>query len=104
MFFAYSTMIAWSYYGDRCAEYLFGEKAIPVYRWVYVGAITVGAVGGLRVIWTIADIFNALMAIPNLIGLVLLSGVVVRETKRYCERLKNGEFKKNNDETKKRRR
>ena len=94
MFFAYSTMIAWSYYGDRCAEYLFGEKAIPVYRWLFVGCITVGAVGGLRVIWTIADIFNALMAIPNLIGLILLSGVVARETKRYCTRLKNGEFEK----------
>jgi len=93
MFFAYSTLIAWSYYGDRCAEYLFGEKAIPVYRWVYVGCITIGAVGGLKVIWTIADIFNALMAIPNLIGLILLSGVVARETKRYCARLKNGEFR-----------
>ena len=94
MFFAYSTMIAWSYYGDRCAEYLFGERAIPVYRWVYVGCITIGAVGGLRVIWTIADILNAFMAIPNLIGLLLLSGVVARETKRYWTRLKNGEFKK----------
>ena len=94
VFFAYSTLIAWSYYGDRCAEFLFGEKAIPIYRWVYVGCITIGAVGGLRVIWTIADIFNALMAIPNLIGLVLLSGVVARETKRYCTRLKNGEFKR----------
>ncbi|MDH3345889.1 MAG: sodium:alanine symporter family protein [Kiritimatiellaceae bacterium] len=94
MFFAYSTLIAWSYYGDRCAEFLFGEKAIPIYRWVYVGCITIGAIGGLKVIWTIADIFNALMAIPNLIGLVLLSGVVARETKRYCERLKNGEFQR----------
>jgi AGCS family alanine or glycine:cation symporter len=92
VFFAYSTLIAWSYYGDRCAEFLFGEKAIPIYRWLYVGCITIGAVGGLRVIWTIADIFNALMAIPNLIGLVLLSGVVARETKRYCARLKDGEF------------
>jgi len=94
IFFAYSTMIAWSYYGDRCAEYLFGEKFIPIYRWLFVGCITIGAVGGLRVIWTVADVFNALMAIPNLIGLVLLSGVVARETKRYCARLKNGEFKK----------
>ncbi|MBT8041993.1 MAG: alanine:cation symporter family protein, partial [Pontiella sp.] len=94
VFFAYSTLIAWSYYGDRCAEYLFGEKAIPVYRWIYVGCITIGAVGGLQVIWTIADIFNALMAIPNLIGLLLLSGVVARETKRYCERLKAGDFKR----------
>jgi AGCS family alanine or glycine:cation symporter len=93
MLFAYSTLIAWSYYGDRCTEYLFGEKAIPIYRWVYVGCITIGAVGGLRVIWTIADIFNALMAIPNLIGLLLLSGVVAKETKRYCKKLKTGEFK-----------
>lgn len=94
VFFAYSTLIAWSYYGDRCAEYLFGEKAVPVYRWVYVACITIGAVGGLRVIWTIADIFNALMAIPNLIGLVLLAGVVATETKVYCARLKSGGFTK----------
>ena len=94
MFFAYSTMIAWSYYGDRCAEYLFGEKAVPIYRWVFVACITIGAVGGLRVIWTIADILNALMAIPNLVGLLLLSGSVATETKRYWARLKNGEFKK----------
>jgi AGCS family alanine or glycine:cation symporter len=92
IFFAYSTLIAWSYYGDRCAEYLFGEKAIPVYRWMYVGCITIGAVGGLKVIWTVADIFNALMAIPNLIGLLLLSRIVAREAKNYCLRLKRGEF------------
>ena len=93
MFFAYSTMLGWSYYGDRCAEYLFGEKAIPIYRWLFVAAITIGAVGGLKIIWTLADISNALMAIPNLIGLILLSGVVANETKKYCRRLKNGEFK-----------
>ena len=57
MFFAYSTMIGWSYYGDRCAEFLFGEKAIPVYRWLFVGCITIGAVGGLKVIWTIVQDF-----------------------------------------------
>ena len=94
VFFAYSTLIAWSYYGDRCAEYLFGERAIPVYRRVYVACITIGAVGGLKVIWTIADIFNALMAIPNLIGLILLSGIVARETKKYCAKLKNGDFER----------
>ena len=94
IFFAYSTMIAWSYYGDRCAEYLFGERAIPVYRWLFVVFITFGAVGGLKVVWGIADIFNALMAIPNLIGLILLSSVVARETKKYSQRLKNGEFKR----------
>ncbi len=94
VFFAYSTLIAWSYYGGRCAKFLFGEKAIPIYRWIYIGVITIGAIGGLRVIWTIADIFNALMAIPNLIGLILLSGVVARETKKYCTRFKNGDFNK----------
>ncbi len=98
MFFAYSTIIAWSYYGDRCAEFLFGKKAIPAYRWLYTGFVVIGAVGGLRVVWTIADIFNALMAIPNLIGLLLLSGIVARETQCYCRRLKNGEFKKPREE------
>lgn len=93
MFFAYSTMLGWSYYGDRCAEYLFGEKAIPIYRGIFVTLITVGAVGGLKLIWNIADIFNALMAIPNLIGLILLSGVVVRETKKYMDNLKAGKFR-----------
>lgn len=90
IFFAFSTLIAWSYYGDRCAEYLFGEKAIPWYRRVYVLCVIIGAVGGLRVIWTLADIFNALMAIPNLIGLLLLSGVVAREAAAYRQRLKQG--------------
>ena len=92
MFFAYSTMLGWSYYGDRCSEFLFGERAIPVYRWLFTLCVAVGAVGGLRVIWTIADIFNALMAIPNLVGLILLSGIVARETRSYCRRLKAGEF------------
>jgi AGCS family alanine or glycine:cation symporter len=94
MFFAYSTMLGWSYYGDRCAEYLFGSKAIPIYRWLFIIAITIGATGGLRVIWTLADISNALMAIPNLIGLILLSGVVASETKKYMAKLKNGDFSK----------
>lgn len=93
MFFAFSTMLGWSYYGDRCAEYLFGAKAIPIYRCVFVALITVGAIGGLQLIWLLADIFNALMAIPNLIGLILLSGVVAREMKSYERRLKDGEFK-----------
>ena len=97
MFFAYSTMLGWSYYGDRCAEYLFGPKAVPIYRGLFVALITVGAIGGLKLIWLLADIFNALMAIPNLIGLVLLSGVVFREMKAYEKRLKNGEFKRDGD-------
>jgi AGCS family alanine or glycine:cation symporter len=90
--FAYSTMISWSYYGDRCAEYLFGPRAIFPYRVMFIILITVGAIGALRVIWTIADILNALMAIPNLIGLLALSGVVAKYTRDYIRRLRAGEF------------
>jgi AGCS family alanine or glycine:cation symporter len=92
VFFAYSTMISWSYYGDRCAEFLFGPRAILPYRVLFVALIVVGAVGGLRTVWTLADILNASMAIPNLIGLLALSGLVARETQGYLGRLDAGEF------------
>ncbi|MCP4450098.1 MAG: alanine:cation symporter family protein, partial [Planctomycetes bacterium] len=92
VFFAYSTTIAWSYYGDRCAEYLFGPKAVFYYRIVFVCLIFVGAVSKLSLVWTLSNIFNALMAIPNLIGLILLSSVVASETRHYLKRLKEGEF------------
>ena len=83
IFFAFSTVIGWSYYGDRCIDYLFGQKAIMPYRIIYCLIIPVGATVKLSVVWTISDIFNALMAWPNLIGLILLSPVVVRLTKEY---------------------
>ena len=86
--FAFSTLISWSYYGDRCAEYLFGEKAVKWYRYLYLVLTVVGAVGGLRLIWNLADIFNALMAIPNLIGLIVLAGLVTAKKKDYIKRLK----------------
>lgn len=92
IFFTYSTMISWSYYGDRCAEFLLGPKAILPYRMVFVALIVVGAMGGLRIIWSLADIFNALMAIPNLLGLLALSGLVARESKSYLNRLDAGKF------------
>ncbi|MHC4395160.1 MAG: alanine/glycine:cation symporter family protein [Planctomycetota bacterium] len=92
IFFAYSTTISWSYYGDRCAEYLFGQRAIKWYRYIYIMLIVVGAIGGLRIIWNLADIFNALMALPNLIGLVALVGLVVAKKRDYLRRLKTGEF------------
>jgi len=92
VFFAYSTMISWSYYGDRCAEFLLGPKAIMPYRCLYVVLIVVGACWTLKPVWTFADIFNALMAIPNLIGLLALSGLVARETRSYLRRLDAGEF------------
>lgn len=84
--FAYSTVIGWSYYGERCCEYLFGLRAVPFYRGLWILAIMVGAVGGLRLIWNIADVLNALMALPNLVALIALSGVVVAETRSYWSR------------------
>ena len=91
----YSTTISWSYYGDRCAEYLFGPKAIFWYRCVYIVLIVVGAIGGLKLIWNLADIFNALMAVPNLIGLIVLAGLVANQKRDYVRRLKAGDFDDN---------
>jgi len=83
VFFAYSTVLGWAYYGEKCFSYLFGINAIKYYRIVYVLAVFVGAVSTLDVVWGIADIMNGLMAFPNLIGLLGLSGVVVAETRRF---------------------
>jgi len=83
MIFAFSTAISWSYYGDRSVEYLLGEKFIFPYRLLYCILLPVGASIQVSVVWTISDIFNALMAWPNLIGLICLSGVIVRTTKEY---------------------
>jgi Na+/alanine symporter len=84
--FAISTAISWSYYGDRCAEYLFGPGAIPPYRWLYVIALCVGAMVRLEFVWNFSDITLGLMALPNLIALVALSGVVISLTKDYFSR------------------
>lgn len=81
--FAFSTAISWSYYGDRSVEYLFGPKVIAPYRIIYCILLPVGATVELNTVWTISDIFNALMAWPNLIGLILLSGVILRSTREY---------------------
>lgn len=87
VFFAYSTMIAWSYYGDRCFAYLLGARAVTPYRYVFCLFVVLGAIGGLNLVWTIADNLNALMAIPNLVGLLGLSGVVARESRDYINRV-----------------
>jgi len=84
--FAISTAISWSYYGDRCAEYLFGSRAIKPYRWLYVIALVVGAVVQLEFVWNFSDITLGLMALPNLIALIALSGVVISLTKDYFSR------------------
>lgn len=81
--FAFSTILGWSYYGEKAMEYLGGKKWIIYYRIAYIAAAFVGSVMNLTVVWNIADSMNALMAIPNLIALLLLSGVAVRETRKY---------------------
>ncbi len=86
MFFAYSTIIAWSYYGDRSAEFLFGEKAVLPYRIVYIVLVVVGASVPLQLVWNFADIANIFMAAPNLISLVLLAGVVKKLSTDYFEK------------------
>lgn len=79
--FAFTTTIGWSYYGERCAEYLFGVRVIAAYRVLWIVAIALGAVVKLELVWTLADIFNGLMALPNLVALVLLSPVVFKLTR-----------------------
>ena len=90
VFFAFTTILGWDYYSERCLEYLVGgnQKVVKVYRWIYILAIFIGPFMTVSAVWTIADIFNGLMAIPNLIALVALSGVVVAETKIYLSRIK----------------
>ena len=90
VFFAFTTILGWDYYSERCLEYLCGGKlkVVKVYRWIYILAIFIGPYMTVSAVWTIADIFNGLMAIPNLIALVALSGVVVAETKVYFDGLK----------------
>lgn len=81
--FAYTTTIVWCYYGEKCAEYLFGTKIILPYRIIWIPFLFIGALGGLKMIWDVADTLNALMAIPNLIALLALSGVVIKLTKEF---------------------
>lgn len=87
VFFAYSTIIAWSYYGDRCAKFLFGDSAVKPYRLTYTVLVVVGAVIPLHLVWNLADIANILMAAPNLICLILLAGAVKRISNDYKERM-----------------
>jgi len=81
--FVFSTILGWSYYGEKAAEYLFGSRVIKPYRVLWVIAVMVGSVQPLAVVWTFSDIANGLMAVPNLVALLGLSGVVVKETQEY---------------------
>ena len=82
--FAFSTILGWYYYGERCSIYLFGEKAIKPYKVLWVICVFIGAVVSIDVIWDFADLMNGLMAIPNIIAVLLLNGVVAKETKKYA--------------------
>ena len=84
-FFAFSTILGWSYYGEKAVQYLFKEKAIMPYRAVFTLFVFIGAVAKLELVWTFADIMNGLMAFPNLVGLIGLSNVVLLETKKYLK-------------------
>lgn len=85
--FAFSTMLGWAYYGEKSLEYLLGEKAITPYRLLFIAAIFGGSLGTIDFVWLLSDILNGLMALPNLIGLILLAGVIVKETRSYFERV-----------------
>lgn len=85
-FFAYSTLLGWSYYGEKSIEYILKERAVMPYRVIFAVVVFVGAVIKLDIVWTFADIMNGLMAFPNLVGLLLLSRVVVKETKIYLDK------------------
>ncbi|HBG8296057.1 TPA: sodium:alanine symporter family protein [Clostridioides difficile] len=95
--FAFTTILGWSYYGERCFEFLFGVKGMNGYRTVFVAMVLLGAFLKLEVVWIIADIVNGLMAIPNLIALLALSPIIVSETKKYFEHINSPEnqIKKN---------
>ena len=90
VFFAFTTILGWDYYGERCLEYLSNKSktAVQVYRWLYILAVFIGPYMTVKAVWTIADIFNGLMAIPNIIALFTLSGVVAKETKEHFEKKK----------------
>ena len=84
--FAFSTTLGWSYYGERCVEYLKGKRWMLFYRMIYIVSIFVGSVVNLALVWNLADCMNALMAIPNLLSLICLSGIIVNETRKYLWR------------------
>jgi AGCS family alanine or glycine:cation symporter len=81
--FVFSTILGWSYYGEKAAEYLFGSRVVRPYRWLWVAAVMVGSVASLPAVWSFADVANGLMAVPNLVSLLALSGVAVEQTRDY---------------------
>ena len=100
VFFAFTTILGWNYYGERCMEYLFNrnKKVVMTYRWLYILAVFIGPYMTVAAVWNIADIFNALMAIPNLIALLALSKVIVKETKAFTEKAECGREESENSQ------
>lgn len=86
LLFAFSTLLSWSYYGEKCAEYLLGVNVKIFYRIIWIPFVVIGAIGGLEPLWDLADTLNGLMAIPNLIGLIGLSGIIFKLTKDFFEK------------------
>jgi AGCS family alanine or glycine:cation symporter len=86
--FAFSTVIAWAYYGEKCCEYLFGVRSVVIYRLIYTLIVIPGAALKIELAWSLADIMNGLMIVPNLIALIGLSKVVVQETELFLSRVK----------------
>lgn len=95
VFFAFTTILGWDYYSERCLEYLSGcnMKHVKIFRWIYILAVFIGPYMTVSAVWTIADIFNGLMAIPNMIAIFALSGVVAKETRDFFKRHKEGKIK-----------
>lgn len=95
VFFAFTTILGWDYYSERCLEYLSGGniKHVKIFRWIYILAVFIGPYMTVSAVWTIADIFNGLMAIPNMIAIFALSGVVAKETRDFFQRHKEGTIK-----------
>ena len=90
--FAFTTILGWNYYSECCLNYLTGSKkrVSMVYHWLYVAAVFIGPYLTIEAVWSIAGVFNGLMAFPNIIAIIALSGVVTAETKSYLQRMKEG--------------
>jgi alanine or glycine:cation symporter, AGCS family len=99
LLFAYSTILGWSYYGEKYFTYLFSESVVKYYRYAFVVVVFIGSVTTIDIVWGIADVMNGLMALPNLIGLLGLSGVVVAETKKFLDVVKEEKKQKREGST-----
>ena len=86
LLFAFTTVLSWSYYGQRAVEYLFGQKMVIVYQILFIAVVVVGSISAVQIVWDLSDTFNGLMALPNLVGILLLSPKVVKITKNYIAR------------------